>query len=456
VDFEADNSEPPPSAGSMILKIAIIGFLTLVLLIPLNMISGLVSERQHRQREVMAEIGGGWGREQVIGPIALSVPYQEVMSVDSNGRVTLADRVARFLPEDLQIEARAEPSVRRRSIYDVIIYSAHMTITGHFKRPDVAALRIDPHRVLWEDVRLMLPITDRKGVNPGVRVRWNGETLEPAPSAAVARATVLGTGFDVPAGDLKDAAPDVKLPFEITLDLKGTESLQIQPAGKTTVVHLTSPWRDPSFIGRFLPDTREIGLDGFDATWRLTSLSRSYPQAWRDVDTAEETLNSNQALSAFGVGFIRTVDTYQQTDRSLKYGGLFILLTFTTFILVELLQPVRVHPVQYVMVGAAMCLFYLLLLSLSEHVRFGVAYGAAQVATIGVITMYTMNVLGGMRQGLMTGMGLSVLYAFLYVLLQLEDYALLTGSIALFLVLAFLMFLTRRINWYDLRRSQAV
>lgn len=455
VTFPADGERPAPTTGSMVLKIVIIGFLMLVLLIPLNMISGLVSERQHRQREVMAEIGGGYGREQVIGPIALSVPYQEVLNVDQYGRQQLIDRMARFLPEDLHIEAHAEPAVRRRSIYDVITYGAHITITGNFKRPDVAALRIDPERVLWEDVRLMLPISDRKGVNPGVVVKWRGQALEPTPSAAVPRATVLGTGFDVPAMGLKEADAEMKLPFEIVMDVKGTETLQMQPAGKTTVVHITSPWRDPSFVGRFLPDTHTIGVDGFDATWRMTSLSRAYPQAWRDHDTAEESLNSLQSVSAFGVDFITPVDTYTQTDRSLKYGVLFILLTFTTFLLVELLQPVRVHPVQYLMVGAALCLFYLLLLSLSEHVRFWIAYAAGATATIGVITMYTVNILGGLRQGLMSGAGLSVLYAFLYVLLQLEDYALLTGSIALFLVLAFLMFITRRVDWYDLRRSPA-
>src|SRR5262249_41253082 len=207
-----------------------------------------------------------------------------------------------------------------------------------------------------------------------------------------------------------------------------------------------------SVVGCFRPDSRQIGAEGFDATWRLTSLSRSYPQAWRDPDISN-VIDLNAA--AFGAQFIKVVDAYQQTERSIKYGALFILLTFTTFVLVELLQSVRVHPVQYLMVGAALCLFYLLLVSLSEHVRFGGAYAAAALATIGVIAMYTVHVLGGMRQGLMTGVGLSGLYAFLYVLLQLEDYALLTGSIALFLILAFIMFITRRVNWYDLRRSPA-
>jgi inner membrane protein len=453
VVVEEEGTVLAPSPGSMILKVAIIGFLMIVLLVPLAMIAGIVGERQARARQVVEEIGAGWGKTQVVGPLALSVPYRE--PTDVNGRTVMVDRTARFLPEDVQIEARVVPDMRHRSIYDVVIYAAHVTVTGHFTRPDPTLVRIDPSYVLWDDVKLTLPMSDRKGINPGATLMWRGAPVELSPSVPVFGAAAFGSGLEAPARGLLDLDAQMKLPFEITMDLKGTESFQLEPAGKTTIAHLVSPWRDPSFIGGFLPDTRQVGADGFDATWRLTSLSRAYPQAWRDQDMPEDKLNLNLAMSAFGAGFITPVDTYQQTERSLKYGALFILLTFTTFVLVELLQSVRVHPVQYLMVGAALCLFYLLLLSLSEHVRFVVAYACAAAATIGVITMYTVHVLGGLRQALITGAGLTGLYVFLYVLLQLEDYALLTGSIALFLILAFLMFVTRRINWYDLRRIPA-
>jgi inner membrane protein len=451
---EDAEAAPAPPRESMILKIAILGFLVVVLLVPLAMIAGIVNERQARARQVVDEIGAGWGKTQVIGPLALSVPYQEPSS-DNNSRTVMVDRTARFLPEAVQIEARVLPDVRHRSLYDVVIYTAHVTITGHFKRPDLSLVRIDPASVLWDDVKLTLPMSDRKGINPGATLQWREAAGELAPSVPVYGAAAFGSGLEAPARGLKEVDAEMKLPFIITLDLKGTESFQMQPAGKTTIAHLTSPWRDPSFVGNFLPDTHEVGAQGFDATWRLTSLSRAYPQAWRDKDIAEDKLNLNLMLSEFGAGFIRPVDSYQQTERSVKYGALFILLTFTTFVVVELLQPVRVHPVQYLMVGAALCLFYLLLLSLSEHVRFMVAYACGAAATIGVITMYTVHALGGVRQALITGAGLSGLYAFLYVLLQLEDYALLTGSVALFVILAFLMFVTRRIDWYDLRRRPA-
>jgi inner membrane protein len=436
---------------SMMLKLVIVGFLMLILLIPLGMISSLVSERSTRERTVVNEIAGTWGRAQVVGPVALGVPYR-VQVTDAAGRVSFCDRFARFLPEDLHIDGRILPDVRRRSIFDVVVYTAQVKITGYFQRPNVASLRINESTVLWDDVKMTMGVTDRKGINPGVALTWRGERRELSPS--IQSVGVFQPGLEVSAGSLRETDPKMKLPFEIVVDLKGTETFSVQPAGNTTTVHLTSTWPDPSFMGAFLPDSRQVGEGGFDATWRLTSLSRGYPQAWRDEEMPTE-LNGPATGSAFGVSLITPVDMYQQTERTLKYGALFILLTFTTFLLVELLQSVRVHPIQYVMVGAALCLFYLLLLSLSEHVRFGLAYSCGAAATIGVITMYTMHVLGGARQGLLTGTGLTGLYAFLYVLLQLEDYALLAGSIALFLILAFVMFVTRRINWYELRRSPA-
>ncbi len=454
VDGEANGGVPRVQRSeSMILKIVILAFLMLLLLIPLAMISGIVTERRERASAVVEEVGSGWGKAQVIGPIALSLPYRETIT-DSQNHVTVWERTARFLPEDLHIEAQMTPDVRHRSIYDVNIYTAHIKLTGYFRRPDLSMVRGEQSSVLWDDAKLTLAVADRKGINPGVTLRWRGEPQELA-SFVVGGGGAFTTGLEAPAKDLRDVNANENLPFEITLDVKGTERLNLQPSGKTTVAHLTSPWPHPSFIGAFLPDARHIDEHGFDATWKLTSLSRGYPQAWRDQDMNEMQMSNALTSSALGVSLVTPVDPYQQTERSVKYGALFILLTFTTFVIVEVLQGVRVHPIQYLMVGAALCLFYLLLLSLSEHVRFVVAYTAAAAATIGVITMYTSNVLGGLVHGLMTGAGLSGLYAFLFVLLQLEDYALLAGSLALFLILAFLMFVTRRINWYELRRSPA-
>jgi len=450
-----EESASAPRRESMFLKIMILAFLMIALLVPLAMIGNIVTERRSLARQVMDQIGAGWGSRQNIGPVVLSVPYRETV-VDGNGRVSTLDRTARFLPEDLHIETSVEPQVRRRSLYDVVVYTAHVTMTGYFKRPNLALVRLDnPNCVLWDDVKLTLPVSDRKGINPGASLKWRDTAVELSPAAPAISASLFGTGLEAPVSNLRELDADMKLPFEINMDVKGTEWFQLQPAGKTTVAHLTSNWKDPSFMGGFLPDTRQIGNDGFEATWRLTSLSRAYPQAWRDFEMSENDQAVNLIKSGFGASFIRPVDTYQQTERSVKYGALFILLTFTTFVLVELLQSVRVHPVQYLMVGAALCLFYLLLLSLSEQVSFGLAYAIGATATIGITTMYTVNVLGGVRQGLLTGVGLTTLYTFLYVLLQLEDYALLTGSVALFLILGFVMFITRRINWYELRRSPA-
>jgi inner membrane protein len=221
------------------------------------------------------------------------------------------------------------------------------------------------------------------------------------------------------------------------------------PVGRTTEVDLASSWPSPGFVGAFLPDQHRIDLNGFTARWRAASFGRNVPQAWLDADIAPEQANERLGRGAFGVTLVTPVDIYQQTERSTKYGVLFVLLTFATFFLIEMLQPASVHPVQYLLIGAALCVFYLLLLSLAEQAGFAAAYLVAACATIGLIGTYARHALNSRRSALrVTGM-LTGLYAFLYGLLQLEDYALLMGSVVLFAILAGVMFITRRIDWYS-------
>jgi inner membrane protein len=276
---------------------------------------------------------------------------------------------------------------------------------------------------------------------------WDGAALATSPS--IDTAGMGSQAFDVKIPGLADGAA-AEIPFVVKIDLKGTQQINFQPGGRTTTVRLASTWPHPAFAGAFLPDRSRISDAGFDAEWRLSHLGRGYPQAWRDEDMRPQQIEQAAVASRFGVQLITPVDVYHRAERSTKYGALFILLTFCTFFVVELLQRRRLHPVQYLLVGAALCLFYLLLLSLSEHIGFGAAYLAAAVATIAVIGMYAGHVLGG--QGVRTVAGLSLLYGFLYVLLQLEDYALLVGSVSLFLILATVMYATRRVNWYAIGR----
>jgi inner membrane protein len=272
-------------------------------------------------------------------------------------------------------------------------------------------------------------------------LRWNGGTAGFAGSAD-SRLSTSGLTAAIP---FATETPQ-RIPFAIDLRLNGSESVSFLPLGGETVVELSSPWRAPSFSGAFLPESRTITASGFGARWNVSSLARGYPQRWRENIT-EENMNTMLWPSAFRVGLFAPVGGYQQTERSIKYGALFIILTFVTFFLYELLSPVTLHPVQYFLVGGALCLFYLLLLSISEQASFGLAYAIASVATVGLISAYATALLRSRLRVLGLAGVLAFLYGYLYVLLQLEDWALLMGSIGLFAILALIMYTTRRVDW---------
>jgi inner membrane protein len=451
---------------SAFVKVMMVGFLMIVMLIPLGMIHGRIYERTARRDEVVAEVSRTWSNKQVAGGFILSVPYT-VSSTNDYGKPITIERVARFLPETLAIDGRLVPDFRHRSLFEVPVYTAHLTMTGTFRPPNLAALRIDESTARFHDAWLTIGVGDLRGVNQGVSVTWNGVALPTSPALDTAGIGSQAMDVKIPglaaassaatssAATASAAAAPAEIPFEVKIDLKGTQEMNFQPGGRTTTVRLASTWPHPAFAGAFLPDKSGISDAGFDAEWRLSHLGRGYPQAWRDEDMRPQQIEQAAVASRFGVTLFTPVDIYHRAERSTKYGALFILLTFCTFFVVELLQRRRLHPIQYLLVGAALCLFYLLLLSLSEHIGFGYAYLAAAAGTIGIIGMYAGHVLGGLWQGVRMVAGLSLLYGFLYVLLQLEDYALLVGSIVLFLILATVMWATRRVDWYAIGRPAA-
>jgi inner membrane protein len=447
---------------SAFVKVILVGFLMIVMLIPLSMIHGMIQERTNRRDEVVKEVSRTWSNPQVAGGFILSVPYT-VAATNDYGKPITIERVARFLPERLAIDGRLVPDFRHRSLFEVPVYTAHLTMNGTFRLPNLAALRIDESTARLHDAWLTIGVGDLRGVNQGVSVTWNGTALATSPSIDTAGLGSQAIDVKIPGlGATPAAATPVatgpgnaaEIPFVVKIDLKGTQQINFQPVGRTTTVHLSSTWPHPAFAGAFLPDTSKVSDAGFDAEWRLSHLGRGYPQAWRDEDMRPQQIEQAAVASRFGVQLIQPVDIYHRAERSTKYGALFILLTFCTFFVVELLQRRRLHPVQYLLVGAALSLFYLLLLSLSEHIGFGFAYLAAALATIGVIGMYAGHVLGGFWQGARMVAGLGLLYGFLYVLLQLEDYALLVGSLSLFLILAAVMYATRRVDWYAIGRAE--
>lgn len=440
------NSDSPRRLrDSAVFRLGVIGALILALLVPLAMVRSLVEERMQRRDQAADEIAATFGGRQTVGGPVLVVPYQ-YRYTDKQGETITGTDLAYFLPEILEVSGTITPERRRRGIFESAVYRSRLELAGAFARPDFDSWGIDSADVRWDQAAVAFGITDLRGISGDLAFEWRGEaaTIEPGTAGVPLWPAGLAAAVALPATDTQ-LDP---YPFRLELGVAGSGGLDFLPLGKETLVALRSPWPDPSFGGAFLPETRTITNQGFEARWRVSYFGRGYPQKWRrGVDEAETAL---VAASAFGVGLFLPADLYQKAERSTKYGVLFLLLTFVTVFLYEVLSALRVHPVQYLLVGGALCIFYLLLLSLAEHVPFALAYAIAATATIAAIGLYTAAVLGGGGRALLLSGILAALYSYLYVLLQAEDYALLLGSAGLFLILGLVMFVTRKVDWYRL------
>jgi len=428
----------------LVRKLLFVGGLAVLLLLPIEWIRGLIAERQTRHTAVKAELASTWGGQQtLLGPV-LAVPYQEHWKT-KDGEPETRIGWAYVLPERLRIEGTVVPEVRARGIFALILYRATLRMSGTFAQPDLSAWKIAPEDVLWDEAALSVGIPDLRGVAKEPRLAWDDQELGFQPGAG--DVDLFCAGMHVALPGLRPGERALHS-FSFELTLAGSEALSFVPAGKETEVSLASTWRDPSFTGAFLPGERSVDERGFRATWKVSYFARPWPQRWRRGESLAATLQKQTEASAFGLKLLDPVDFYRQSDRAVKYAALFVLLTFLTVALFEVLQPLRVHPVQYLLVGFAMCLFYLILLAASEQVGFALAYAAGTSATIALVAGYATKVLRSRRRGSVMGALLAGLYGYLYVLLQLEDYALLLGTVGLFAVLATVMWVTRDLDWY--------
>lgn len=425
-----------------LIKLATIFFLAIILLIPTAMIRSLVMERKSRQAEATSEIVSKWGNEQrIAGPI-LVVPYYTYDLDKDNTKTNEQKQLAYFLPQNLTINGEMLPEVRYRGIFQVAVYSANVQLEGSFK-----SLTLDivgKHAEIdWRGAFLTIGISDLRGINDSISFSWNGRQLECEPGVKIDN--MIKSGITVN-HILENAPADKSFTFSTEISLKGSRRLSFVPVGKETLVSLKSSWNNPSFEGAFLPASRDVSDNGFDAAWRVLELNRNYPQKWtnRNVDLD---------ASAFGVSLLMAVDSYHITERSMKYAILFVSLTFMVFFFVEILRKLKLHPIHYILVGFGLVLFYLLLLSLSEHLGFGLAYILAGVGIIALITSYSQSILKNSKLTLMMAGFLVILYSLLYILLQMQDYALLLGSISLFIILALVMYLSRNVDWYSIGRK---
>ncbi|MDH5669909.1 MAG: cell envelope integrity protein CreD [Nitrospira sp.] len=433
-------------------KAGMIGLLVVTLLIPLLMIQGAVSERQGFRDGVIQDIARSAAEsQQIIGPI-LVVPYREkieITSKDNNtGRATTEiryeDRTVSFLPDRLEIGNSITTEERYRGIHKALLYTTNMSVKGAFALPDGLGLGEAHKRGLieWKPAYLVIGVHDIRGIKTHPRLTWQNQQkpFEPGTNDSVTK-----NGVHANIGIISPQAQTFDFAFDLLL--QGMERLEILPIGKDTTVTMQSSWPHPSFIGRHLPERRRVTEQGFDAAWHTSYFSTNMEQLF--AACAHRECPSLHAHT-LGVSFIQPVDVYQQAERAVKYGILFIGLTFIAFFLFELFKRLAIHPVQYGFVGAALCIFYLLLLSLSEHLSFGLSYliaGGACVTLLGVYTTYILKSI--VRSAGFTGM-MGALYGVLYILLRQEDYALLMGSLLLFTILAFVMLITRNIDWYDI------
>jgi len=341
----------------------------------------------------------------------------------------------------VSIEGRAPTEVRRRGIFDVPLYVATLKITGTFVVPGDAAFNSAAADILWKRTSLSLGIADPRAIRAASPLVWGTNELAFEPGPGDAGSLPAGVHVALPQETLK---PGQTVGFTVEVTLGGSGRLSFVPVGAETRVHLSSPWPDPSFDGSYLPLQRKVDARGFVADWHMLHLGRNFPATWVDTDVSHERLRE----SAFGVSLLSPVDAYRTSERAVKYQLLFLGLTFLAFTLMEMLGGLRIHPIQYLLVGLALCLFYLLLLSLSEHLGFGRAYAIAGVTVTGLVTGYVRVLLRTRMQTATIAALLSVLYGFLFVLLQIQDYALLVGSLGLLAVLTGIMTLTRKVNWY--------
>jgi inner membrane protein len=401
------------------------------------MILGLINERKSSSEITKHEVMQQWSMLHTIrGPI-LTIPYTARIYNSKDKVYEEEIRQSYFLPKTLNIKGEIFPQQRYRSIYQVIVYESEVNISGHFDYPDYEKLKIAHEDIQWNKAELLIAINDLRGITNLAELQWGKNKFAFSPGMDNHQLGTNGISIQLPINEDEDFSGD----FICNLSLKGSESLQFAPLGETTQVNLVSKWNDPGFIGNFLPNSRDISNEGFSANWKVLHFNRNFPQLWK-----ENTYRLTE--SDFGVELITVADHYQKNTRNAKYGILVILFTFLSFFLNEIITKQRIHLFQYILVGFSVLMFYLLLLSISEHLGFNLAYLISAISVLIMVFLYSRTFLNKFINSLLLTTILSFSFGFIFILMQLESYALSVGSIGLFFVLALTMFFTRKINWY--------
>jgi len=417
---------------SVALRIILIASIIILFIIPLLMVQSLITDRQIYRQGAVNEISKSWaGVQSIAGPMI--TVSRKVEKTDSKGNKYFVIKDDYYLPETLKIDVEVMPEKRYRGIYEVMLYKSKIKMSGTI---NLSKLKEKFPDEKFDESYISFNISDLRGIQKDAELNLNGKKYKLIPGL---KDKVFQNGFY---SDLDLNKQDLPKNFDIELEINGMENLDFVPLGKFTEVNMKSSWNNPSFEGAFLPLSRELTEDGFTAQWKVNYFNRSYPQEWEEK-------TYDPFPSAFGVKLLVPVDEYQKTMRTSKYGLMIIVLTFLSFFMIELFSKKVIHPIQYLLVGLALIIFYSILLAISEYILFQYSYIISSLLIIALIGFYVKSIYQSRQISIIiTGM-LMIFYSFMYVILQLQDYSLLIGTIALFIILAAIMFFTRKINWFD-------
>lgn len=444
---------PPISLRSPAAKFFLTGLITVMLVVPLWVVMMLTSERQSRRDDVAAEIGQEWGLPQrLYGPL-LVVPYMARVGAAEDQLPTAVRRHLVVLPETMTATVTATAEERAVSIYEVPVYTSHVVIDGRFGPVTPAMFGSDAETILWDEAFVSVSLGDLTGIEDAA-LSADGRSLafEPGATGATSFQMIGGGTVDYRAGihaPLAAGGPVTGFDYGLDLRLRGTDSLSLAPVARQTEVTMTSNWPHPNFALGMLPSERSVTAAGFEATWRVPYLARPAPQSW----TLERDGYYRFGEETLGVGLVEPVDFYALVERSLKYGLMFIAVTFLIVFVLEILSPRRIHIVQYCLVGLVQVMFFVLLLALAERIGFGIAYLVASGATTLVLAGFIATALASLGRGVLAAASLAATFALLYAILRLEDLALLAGAIVGFVALSGLLFATRKVDWSGIGRT---
>ena len=426
-------------------KIIMVGLLALFLLIPLSYVQSLIAERAERKKDVVEEITQSWGKDvHIYGPM-LRVPYKHYNKTTLLNPQTNKEEIsstetieyAYFFPEKLDFKTQInKDNSLKRGLYNVVVFSTDIQSKGAFSKPNFKKLQIDETNVLWNQATVLIKTTNLKSSKGDLNIKVNDSSLTFESKANTDKL------YDDLESDVFDLTDTKEISFEFNMKYNGSNSVKFVPVGKSTTVSINSDWQNPSFEEVFSANTasKTITKEGFHADWIVSQVNRPFAQEYIELVP-----QLNEYL--FGVKLIETVDQYQQNERASKYGFLMIGLTFLIFFLIQTISKISIHIFQYGMIGLALVLFYTLLISITEHSTFSIAYGIATSAVIIMLFLYTLSILKSRKFSVFIALALAALYSFIYVIIQLENYALLVGSIGLFLILGIVMYFSRKIDW---------